>query len=229
MQQQGQLEPATPQLAAPAGVGDAQQQHKKQPKLTAADAAAILAVPEVVLLDLELLLEELDVQYVHDTAPNVQPPQQQQWQLGDAHQLQVATQGSSLHASTAAALHFRFQASLLSVGFKHGSYGSCVEAGLKDLVLQDMLDVASPAGTAHAGQLPSRPPSAAAAVGGAATEAAVAMPVALLRLLRSITIEEVQVVWRQQLGSAAVAEEVQVALDGLQVQVGTLVWQVTLS
>lgn len=185
------------------------QPRKQQQRLSQADAAAMLCAPEVLLLDVELLLEELDIQYVHDVGSDdstqASDQQQQQQQGSPPHPMQAAT-------GTSSSVHLRLQASLLSVGFKHSTHGSRAEAGLKDLVLQDMLQLQQqPAQPAQAQDKPPAPASAATQGSSPA--------VAMLRLISSVSVEELQVSWQRQLGQLACMQDLQVALDGLQAQV----------
>lgn len=175
----------------PAASSRARNTHEKQQRaqLSQADAAALLAAPDVLLLDLEVLLEELDIQYIHDAADDAHAePQHEPQQPASSPQRasELGTAGS----------HLRLQASLLSVGFKHSTHGRRAEAGLKDLVLQ-----------------------AGAAAGGEAQRAGGGPLPGLLQLISSVSVEEVQVAWGRQLGPLAVLQEVQVALEGLQIQV----------
>lgn len=177
----------------PAASSRARNTHEKQQRvqLSQADAAALLAAPDVLLLDLEVLLEELDIQYIHDAAGDAHAqPQHEPQQPASSPQRasELGTAGS----------HLRLQASLLSVGFKHSTHGRRAEAGLKDLVLQ--------AGAATGGE------EAQHAAGGGPLPG-------LLQLISSVSVEEVQVAWGWQLGPLAVLQEVQLALEGLQIQV----------
>lgn len=181
-------------LPRPAAARARSKQGKQKQQLSHADVAALLTVPEVVLLELELLVEELDIQYIHDAAADSCHEQQQQQEH----------QAPSGQAASMAEVHLRLQASLLSIGFKHSTHGSRAEAGLKDLVLQDVLADAAP----H----PGHQHTAAAAAGAAG----------VLRLISSVSIEELQVAWARQLGQLAVLQQIQVAVEGLQIQVSSL-------
>jgi hypothetical protein len=194
-QQQWQQQPS---LLQPAAARAVRKQAKQKQQLSQADVAALLAVPEVVLLDLELLVEELDIQYIHDAAADSCPGRQQRQEH----------RAASGHAASMAEVHLRLQASLLSIGLKHSTHGTRAEAALKDLVLQDVLaDVVPHAEHQH---------TAAAAAGAAG----------VLRYISSVSIEELQVAWARQLGQIAVLQEVQVAVEGLQIQVSSLPRQV---
>jgi hypothetical protein len=111
-----------------------QQQPQRRGAVSSAAAAAALAVPELQLLALELLLEELDIQYVQDVPLTQQQQQQQQ-------------QNSS---SSSPELHLRLQASLLQIQFRHSNHGSTAELSLNDLVLQDVLPAPAAAAAAAA-------------------------------------------------------------------------------
>lgn len=174
-------------------------QEKQSRQLTQADAAALLAALDVLLLDLEVLLEELDIQYIHDVGAGTHSRQQDVQQAEQQATSPLQRTGQSDHS--AAAFHVRLQASLLSVGFKHSTHGSRLEAGLKDLVVQDVL--ADAAGGQHA---------------SAANADAAGLP-GLLQLISSVSVEELQVAWSRQLSQFAVLQEVQVALEGLHIQV----------
>jgi hypothetical protein len=172
----------------------------------------------VLLLDFELLLEELDIQFIQDVAEaSTVPEQQADSQAGGGQSLSSPSMeaGSAGGAVSSAppSLHARWQASLLSVGFTHSTHGSRAEAGLKDLVLQDMLS--DTAGTSAGGQHG----RAAGASAGVSTAVAAAGPAALLRLFSSMSVEELQVGWSRQLSQATTLQDVQVVLGGLQIQV----------
>jgi hypothetical protein len=111
-----------------------QQRHAGRSSSSAAAAAAALALPELQLLAVELLLEELDIQYIQDL-PLCQQQQQQ-------------TNSSS---SSSPELHLRLQASLLQVQFRHCTQGSTADVSLNDLVLQDVLPAPAAAAAAAAG------------------------------------------------------------------------------
>lgn len=197
----------------------ARSKQQRQPqRLTQADAAALLAAPEVLLLDFELLLEELDIQFIQDVAP-ASTEQKADPQPGSggsilSPSMQAGSAGGAV-SSASPSLHARLQASLLSIGFTHSTHGSRAEAGLKDLVVQDMLsDTAEQvlsAGVKHS--------RAAGVSAGVSAAAAAAGPAALLRLFSSMSIEELQVGWSRQLSQAATLQDVQVVLGGLQIQV----------
>lgn len=191
-----------------------QQQPQRQTPGTAAVAAAVLAFPDMQLFEVELLLEELDVQYVQDLPLGKQGRQRQQQQQQAAGLQQASSTGSISIGRSSPELHLRLQASLLHVHFRHSTHGSRANVALNNLVLQDVLPAP---GTAD----PSRT-TAAGAAAAAAPPAVVAADVPdLKRLLSHVLLDQLQLSWCSQLRSTGVQQDVQVALLGLQAQVSS--------
>jgi hypothetical protein len=123
------------QREAGASSGQRQRRQQQQRSSSSAAAAAVLALPDLQLLQLDLLLEELDVQYIQDL-----PITQQQ------------QSNSSSSSSSSPELHLRLQASLLQVHFHLSTHSSTAELSLNDIVLQDVLPVPAAAAAAAAVQ-----------------------------------------------------------------------------
>jgi hypothetical protein len=152
----------------------------------AAAAAAALAGPDLQLLDLVMLVEDLDIEYIDDK----QQQQQQQQQ-------QAPPTNSCSSGRGTPHLHLQLQLGLLTLKFRHSSHGSKAELCANNLFYDDKLVLPSPALAATA---PDQ----------------LIVPPCLAHILQAASCEGLQLLWQSRPKLWGVDHQLQMAAQGLQ-------------